>query len=101
MNLEEMLNKLTEIGTCEDDAQRRTSITEISDEIKTIFGNNEKLTSDNAELDKQIKKVQEHNMQLYLKVQGQNAKANDVGVGEEHGAELRYENLFDDKGELK
>ena len=100
MNQEELLNRLTEIGTCEDDAKRRTSITEISDEIRAIFGSNAELTTKNEELTANIKKVQEHNMQLYLKVQGQSAKSNDVGQ-EEKKPELKYENLFNEKGELK
>lgn len=100
MTHEELLTLVSEIGTCEDPAERRAKLTQVTDEINLIHNSNEELTSSKTKLEADNKKLQEYNMQLFLKVGGQrdpNKKDN-----EETGTEnLTYENLFNDKGELK
>lgn len=100
MTLDEMLQKMTDIGTAEDDASRRAIITEVSDEIKTVFGTVDTLTESKNKLDADNKKLQEYNMQLFLKVGGQK-KQEVTPEGDEPDKNLTYENLFNEKGELK
>ena len=99
MTREELMQKLTELGTVEDDAQRRLIITEVSDEIKGVYDSNETLTASKSKYEDDIKKLQEYNMQLFLKV-GSPQKAKEKEV-EEPEQTLKYENLFNEKGELK
>ena len=99
MNEQEMLNMLTEIGTCEDDATRRQMLTELTDGVKGVFGSLSTVTAENETLEKNNKQLQEYNMQLYLRV-------NDPGKQTQHtkpepAKELKYENLFNENGGLK
>lgn len=98
MTRDEVLKALTDIGTIEDAAERRSKITSISDELKTVFDTNENLTTSNAKLEEDKKKLQDYNMELYLKVGSQTQKKKDPDKQTE---ELKYENLFNEKGELK
>lgn len=98
MNEQEMLDKLTEIGTCEDDATRRQKLTELTDGVKGVFSSLTTVTAEKETLEKNNKQLQEYNMQLYLRV-------NDPGKQSqpktEPAKELKYENLFNENGGLK
>lgn len=99
MTREELMQALTDVGTIEDPAERRSKILTISDEVKSVFDNNETLTASNAKLEGDKKKLQEYNMELYLQVGG---KTKATEEPEDKKTEnLKYENLFNEKGELK
>ena len=98
MNREELLQALTELGTITDDAERRSRITSLSDELNTILDSNETLTATNTQLESDKKKLQEYNMELYLKVGAQGKKQDKP---KQESEELTYEKLFNEKGELK
>lgn len=98
MTKDELLTALTGIGTIEDAAERRSKITAIHDEVKGLFDTNETLTASNAQLEEDKRKLQDYNMELYLKVGGQKEKKKEPPTQDK---ELKYENLFNDKGELK
>lgn len=97
MTREEMLQKLTEIGTCEDDAQRRAMLTEVTEGVNGVFDSNDNLTKSNSDFEAKNKKLQEYNMELFLKVGGQQKKDDPKPQGEP----LKYENLFNEKGDIK
>lgn len=99
MTREDLLQKLTEIGTCEDDAQRRALLTSVTDEVKIVYDTNETLTTANSKFEADNKKLQEYNMQLFLRVGGQQKQPDKAK--EPQSEELKYENLFNEKGELK
>lgn len=97
---EELLTKLTNIGTSEDEAERRTLLTEITDDLTAVYDANETLTQANTKFEADNKKLQEHNMKLFLKVSDQSKPV--PQVKEQENQEIpKYENLFNDKGELK
>lgn len=98
MTREELLNTLTEIGTIEDAAERRSKIVGITEEINSIYDNNDTLTASNTKLTEDKKKLQDYNMELYLQVGG---KKEEPPITETKNEELTYENLFNEKGELK
>ena len=50
MNKDEILNSLTQIGTCEDEVERRTMLNTLRDEVSTLFDNVSDLTEQNTEL---------------------------------------------------
>lgn len=100
MTREELLNKLNELGTIDDGAQRRQIVTELSDEVKLVYDSNETLTASNSKFEADNKKLQEYNMQLFLRVGSQQQKPQ---VEEEtpETENLKYEDLFNEKGDLK
>lgn len=97
MTREELLNSITELGTIEDPAERRSKIVGISNEINSVFDNNESLTASNTKLTEDKKKLQDYNMELYLQVGG---KKEETPPAEPKKEELKYDNLFNEKGEL-
>lgn len=99
MTRDELLQKLTEIGTTDDAAQRRQMITEVTDEVKGVYDSNETLTTANTKFEADNKKLQEYNMQLFLRVGGQQKQKEPEEQTQTE--ELTYEKLFDEKGEIK
>lgn len=100
MNREELNQVLTDIGTATDDAQRRALITQVTGAVNDLFQTNDTLTQANTDFEKQVQQLQGYNMELYLQVQGQK-KSDPTGKKEEEKPPLNYEDLFDEKGELK
>ena len=101
MDKTEFLNKITEIGTCEDDATRRALLTEINDGVSEVFDNVATLTETNENLTKNNNDLLEKNMQLFLRVSTQKAPADPDPSGAETKPVRKYEDLFNEKGELK
>lgn len=101
MTRDELLAKLTEIGTTEDAAARRALLTEVTDNVNAVYDSNDSLTAANTKFETDNKKLQEYNMQLFLKVGGQKQPPA-AGAGAEPPAEnnLTYDKLFNEKGEL-
>lgn len=99
MNRDELLQSLTELGTIEDAAERRSKIVAISGEINSVFDSNESLTASNTKLEEDKQKLQNYNMELYLQIGGKSPKKGDDPDSKTE--DLKYENLFDEKGELK
>lgn len=111
MNRETLLNTITEIGTIEDDAERRTKLASLHDEIgklcdsidsdkNTIDSLNETIVSK----DEEIGKLQKHNMDLFLKVgvpkTPEELQKDNLGV-EPEKPKRKFEDLFDEKGMIK
>lgn len=106
MDKETFLQAITDIGTCEDEVERRTKLTELSEEVVNIFDSNSKLESENTKYQEDNEKLREANMQLFLRV-GSNKteeelKEDKTGIKEEEVKEPRkFKDLFDEKGNLK
>lgn len=104
MEREELLARITEIGTCEDDVQRRTMLTEVSDAISEVYDreveHNTTIESLNATITKNTEKIQalqEANMDFYLKLNAQktNGQIQKASTGIEPEANKRkFEDLF-------
>lgn len=101
MNREELSQVLTEIGTVTDEAQRRNLITQVTGAVNELFQSNETLTQANTDYEQQVQKLQGYNMELYLQVQGQKKSDPSKDMGGEEKPPLKYEDLFNEKGELK
>ena len=98
MNEQEMLAMLTEIGTCEDDATRRQKLTELTDGVKGVFSSLSTVTAEKQTLETDNKKLQEYNMQLFLRVGN---PAQTAQPKEKPAEPLKFENLFNENGGLK
>ena len=101
MNREELNQALTEIGTVTDEAQRRNLITQVTGAVNDLFQSNDTLTQANTQFEQQVQQLQGYNMELYLQVQGQKKSAPNEPTGEPEKPTLKYEDLFNEKGELK
>ena len=106
------LKKIKEIGTCEDDAQRRVLLTEINDEVSNVFDENENLKTANEDLttlNDQFKNdnetLRQANMKMFLKIgedkpEGETTK-NSTGITNPVEDKKNFEDLFNEKGGLK
>ncbi len=105
MNKDEFLEMIKQIGTIEDDAERRTKLTELTDSVSTIFDSIEDLTEKNKNYEEDNEKLRNANMQLFLKVGANKTEKeiqeDQVGKTEEEKDPRKFEDLFDDKGNLK
>lgn len=106
MDKDTFLSKIQEIGTCEDEVQRRTMLAELSTEATTLYETNETLTSTNDNLNKDMESLRKANMDLFKMVGSTKTESEQVKdqTGMEPAKEdkiLRFEDLFDEKGEIK
>ena len=99
MKKDEFLEKLTQIGTLEDDAARRSMITELSETAGTLFDEVDTLNDAKTKWTEERKQLQGYNMELYLQVQSQ--KTNPKQETEPEEKPLQYADLFDENGRLK
>lgn len=105
MDKEKFLEVIKEIGTCEDEVERRTKLTELSEGVVNIFDSNSDLESKNIKYQEEMEKLREANMQLFLRV-GSNkteeeVKEDKTGIKEEVKEPRKFSELFDEKGNLK
>ena len=110
MDKETFLSKIIEIGTIEDDVQRRTLLTEISDAVSEVYDNvdslNVTIDSLNGNLTKaneNLEKAQAENMKLFLRVgeqkTGETLQKEETGLTKDP-EKRKFEDLFkEEKGE--
>lgn len=105
MDKETFLEKVKEIGTIEDDVQRRTLLTELTDGVSDIFDSNITLKEENEKYIEDNEKLRSANMQLFLRVGADKTeseiKNNQIGETEQEKEPRKFEDLFDNKGNLK
>lgn len=113
MDKKEMLDKIKEIGTCTDDAQRRTMLTELTDHINNVFNENdvfktenESLKTKNKEYETDNELLRQANMKMFLQLGSdkteQETKEDTTGIKTPEESNKRsFEDLFNEKGGLK
>ena len=97
---EDLLKSVTDLGTITDEAERRAKLTALSDDLTELYNSHDTLSADNTKFKADNQKLQEYNMELFLRVSGQQNHKTDPDPQKE-GSGLSYENLFNEKGELK
>lgn len=104
MDKQEFLNKITEIGTCEDDVQRRTLLAELSEESEKVFEDFAIAKETGVNLAADNEKLRAANMKLFLRVSEaknpEDVQHDSTGL-EQPKEKLKFEDLFDEKGGLK
>lgn len=105
MDKNEFLEMVKQIGTIEDEVERRTKLTELTDNVSSIFDSNVELMEKNKQFEEDNEKLRNANMQLFLRV-GANktekeVQEDQVGKVEEEKEPRKFDDLFDDKGNLK
>lgn len=92
--------RITAIGTCEDDAERRELLAKLSEDGIGIYDDFATAEAARATAEANNEKLREANMKLFLRV-GDPNKEPEGPAKEKPEPELKYENLFNEKGELK
>lgn len=102
MDKAEFLNKIKEIGTCEDEATRRTLLTEMSDDVSAVFDRAENLATENQSYIDANERLREANMKLFLQVgEDRNPTEPTPETEEPEPQKRKFEDLFNEKGEIK
>ena len=104
MERQELLDVINSIGTCEDEGERRTMLDSLRDEINGVYDENENLTEQNNNLVQANESLRSTNMDMFLQLGEQKSKKevikNETGSDSESEPK-KFEDLFNDKGELK
>ena len=110
MDKQTFLDTITQIGTIEDDVERRTLLTNLSDEISKVFDEKDTLNTMITSLQDEVKttsdkltKAQAENYNLFKRVGTQKStdeiNSSSVGVKDEPKEEKRkFEDLFKEEG---
>lgn len=106
MDKQEYLDRLTEIGTCESDEERRALIAEIHSEAERLYDSNSELSANNTQLENDMESLRAANMKLFLQVGERRTpadiKRDETGIKDEPPKEKRnFTDLFNEKGEIK
>lgn len=105
MDKDTFLNKIKEIGTLENEAELRDKLTELTDEILPIFDKETELETENNKYKEDMEKLREANMKLFLRVGSdktpEEARQESTGVKDEVKEPRKFEDLFDNEGNLK
>lgn len=102
LSKEDILAKITQIGTLEDEVERRTYLTDIADEVSGLYDKYVSLSEQNEKYKTDNETLRSANMQLFLRV-GEK-REEDVKSQQQKDSNinnLKYEDLFNEKGELK
>lgn len=110
MTKDEFLEKIKEIGTCEDDVSRRTLLAEMTDSISKVYDDmdansstintlNETISKNNEDMEK----LREANMSLFLRL-GSNKSSSEVledttGIKTDEKPKRKFEDLFKKESE--
>ena len=90
---------MQEIGQCEDDVTRRSLLVALGDNLKSVFDENETLSQANQTFENENKRLQDVNMQLFLRV-GDQAAGTDPEPDPEP-QKKSFTDLFNEKGDIK
>lgn len=96
---DDLLKAVTDLGTITDDVERRARLTALADDLTELYNSHDTLSASNAKFEADNKKLQEYNMKLFLRVGGQQKQTDPEPEKQADG--LKYENLFNEEGELK
>lgn len=100
MKWEEVNERLTNIGKNDTIEKVREDITSIISDIQADYTEKEQLESDKTNLTSEVDRLQKHNMQLYLQVTSSKEEEQE-DKEEKETEELKFSDLFDEKGGLK
>jgi len=101
MEKQEVLDLIKEIGTIEDDVERRGKLAELTDEVSKGYESLETLTAENETLTKDNERIRQQNMDLYLRVGEPKKEEGNGSQGSGDREKRKFEDLFDEKGGIK
>lgn len=92
-------NKIKEIGTCEDEAQRRELLTQLEEAVTPDYDRLTELETTNETLASDNESLRSANMKLFLRVGDH--KAGDKDKFDDAPEKREFKNLFNEKGGIK
>lgn len=98
MNKEEFKKAITDIGSLEDVALIRAKLGELQETMSNEFDNYDSTRTERDQLKEDNEQIRQANMKLFLQVGG---KKEEDKTPTPTNEDLKYEDLFDDKGGLK
>ena len=98
---EEFNQRMAEIGSCEDDVERRTLIVNLTNDVGADYDERDLFSQRNEQLTADLEKTQKANMDLFLQVTAKTKPDDDGGKGEPEPERRKFEDLFDEKGAIK
>ena len=104
MDRESIINMIKGLDSIEDEAERRDQLSTLTEEVSTVFDSYEAIKSEDEKLKEENNKLVEYNRKLFMKVgfEKDSTEVEKDKTGEDPVPEPRkYEDLFDDKGNLK
>lgn len=105
MNKQDFLDKLKAVGTSEDEVERRTILSQLTEEVSRVYDENTSLNESNKNYIDDNEKLRSANMQLFLQVGAnkseEQVKEDTTGVKDNTPEPRKFENLFNDEGGLK
>ena len=103
MDKEILINKITEIGTCNDDAIRRELLATFQEDLCKDYDEHTSIREANVQLTSDNEALRSANMKLFLRV-GEQKSAEEIAKEkgfEEPDKKLEFKDLFDEKGNIK
>jgi sorbitol-specific phosphotransferase system component IIA len=103
MDKESLKARITEIGTCEDEAQRRELLTALGEDVSKELEEYSVVKKSNEDLTKDNEDLRSANMKLFLRL-GEHKTPEEIAKskGEETPEEKKdFKDLFDEKGNIK
>lgn len=104
MDKSEFIQAIQSIGTCEDEVQRRTLLTELEANVSSVFDTNSELTEKYATLQNDNESLRSANMKLFLRIGEQKsdtqATKDVTGIDNDEPVKRDFKDLFNEKGGL-
>ena len=93
------INKIKEIGSCEDSTNRIELLTQLQEEVSKDYDDFSSIRETNNQLSSDNEALRSANMKLFLRIgDKEESKKEPFDDGKE---KRKFENLFNEKGELK
>lgn len=99
MDKVELTNRIQEIGTCEDNAQRLELLTQLRENLETDYDRLTNLEAQNNQLSSDNEDLRSANMKLFLRIGEHKAPVDDPL--DEPKEKREFKNLFNEKGIIK
>lgn len=101
MNREEFTAIVQQIGTTEDEAERRELLAQLSESAGAVFDENTTLTATAEDYRQQNEALRAANMKLFTRLGSDDSGKPEVSDPDPEPERRKFENLFDEKGRLK
>jgi regulator of replication initiation timing len=105
MEKQEFIDAITQIGTCEDETQRREMLAQLSESAQKDYDTLSTLTASNEQLTKDNETLRDANMKLFLRVGSpkseEERKKDETGIDNPPPTKREFADLFNEKGEIK
>lgn len=100
MDKSELLDRITQIGSCEDEATRRELLTQLSEGCEADYDRFATIEATNTQLKEDNESLRSANMKLFLRV-GDSKKPTKDETDDEPPVKREFKNLFNEKGGIK